>query len=404
MTAAVLAAGCTSGDPRPPQSEPATESKAEPATELAAASTTAAPVPVESPCPQSEVPEDMVSLCLVAYGDPSLEGSGPHRLIPGVRIAVLRFDAASGGDPVVWWDSVASSRIQSPLPGERLQSSAERIAAAEAPSVVTGEDGTAHTAVQLRGSYQVCAVHPDEPGLIAGCSAFAWLGRQFPYHPGHHSSLIDLSDAVGAHRALYVYFSHGRAFFHTGAESERYDRFLAGATHLAGTGRITFTGFDERDNYSTSGVVRVFLDDVYTWTLAVVEDADVGAFWDAVHAGWNEQWDLELPHTWAPARLLSTGADGAASADLAAGDYLFCWPNRDGVGPCTYQDVTAGQDRILLGWTLESYGGLTELTEQQSADLLHTMATCTPPWCATREQYERATAHFWETGDYPDDW
>ncbi len=346
-----------------------------------------------------------MSLCFVAYGDPSLEGSGPHRLIAGVRIAVLRFSSTPApSEDDLWWDFVASIPRPVTQPGQRFQASAERIAAAEALSVVTGADGTAQAPIKYRETYQFCAVHPDEPGLIAGCTASLWLNRQFPYEAPTLSSAINHRDVVLAHSPVYVYFSRGRAFFNTDADSGRYGRFLAGDTHPPGTGTITFTGFSQRDLHDGGGVVRVFWDDEHRWPLAVIEDADIGAFWDAVQAGWNQQWDLASPDTWAPARLLSTGADGTASADLAAGDYLFCEPHRYGVGPCIYQDVTAGQDRILYAWAVESYGGLTELTEQQSADLLHTMATCEPPWCATHEQYERASAHFRETGDWPDDW
>ena len=146
------------------------------------------------------------------------------------------------------------------------------------------------------------------------------------------------------------------------------------------------------------------------WIVVVVKDEDISRFWQAVSEGWIEQLDFESPPTWAPATLLRTGPDGTVTANLDAGDYLFCTPRRTGFGDCTYEDVTAGQHRILTQSFHAAYHFLAELTEQNSAALVKAMAGCgtsqdlDPAGCASREEYVRALRHYQDTGDWPEDW
>ena len=204
-----------------------------------------------------------------------------------------------------------------------------------------------------------------------------------------------------------MYFSHGRAFFDLDVDSGRYGRFLTGDIDPAGTGKITVTGFSAHD-YKGYAEIYVPLEDETYRSVAIVRDEDIGEFWDAVRDGWIEQLDIESPQTWAPAAVLRTGADGTATMQLPAGDYLFCWAWPGQVVDCTYEDVTAGQDRILEGWGFEDEAFFTERTEQQSADLLQAIADCGTPQsrvhCSTREQYDQANQLYKETGEYPEDW
>ena len=195
-----------------------------------------------------------------------------------------------------------------------------------------------------------------------------------------------------------VYFSRGRAFFGLGAYSGLYSRFLTGDIHPPGTGRVTVAGFSGKD----AGVAEILVpfDQEIRGTVAVVKDEDIGEFWDAVEDGWWQQLDRESPPTWAPATLLVTGADGTVTTELAAGDYLFCYNYS-----CIYEDVTAGQDRILQPWGGEGQHFVIEHTEPESALLLEAIATCGTRnprlFCATSEQYDRARQHYRDTGEFP---
>lgn len=370
---------------------------------------------------------EQLSLCFVAFGDPTPDGSGGDGLIEGVRIVILEDNpggASVGDEPDRWWGSVAAS--QSDLywgshrlylrHGQQVQATPELITAAAVPSVVTGTDGTARAVIERHARYQFCAVHPDDGGLIAGCSSFdsgnpEYGRRRPPENAFHHDvdewGLISFNIFSDPHRSVFVYFSFGRAFFDVDVDSGRYGRFLAGDTHPAGTGKITLAGFTARDYRGYAEIYLPLGAEDYR-AVAVVKDEDVGLFWDAVRGGWFEQFDFESPQTWAPAELLRTGADGTATAHLPAGDYLFCWVHSDRIVDCTHEDVTAGQDRILEGWGVENVGYLTERTEQQSVDLLEAIAACgtshAPLHCATYEQYDQARQHYKETGEYPEDW
>ena len=138
----------------------------------------------------------------------------------------------------------------------------------------------------------------------------------------------------------------------------------------------------------------------------MVKDEDIGQFLEAVSDGWFEQLDFESPPTWAPATLLRTGPDGTVTADLDAGDYLFCGPYR--IPDCTYEDVTAGQHRILYRRILEGRSWLVGLDRANSVALVEAMAACDTPQetlpCRSREQYEKARQHLQDTGEWPEDW
>ena len=374
-----------------------------------------------------------MELCFVAFGDVSFNGSGPYELIEGVRIVVLSqgrhiespdqrgrwwesvygpaWEKIGGREDAFWTNAGRDPRFNMwPDHGQQVRAAPETIAAAAAAveSVITGADGTAPASIKTSENYQFCAVHPDDGDLIAGCSHF---DRQ-RWVPGSRRSLVD---AVSDHEVtlkiynpwptrlpVFVYFSRGRAFFGLAADSGRYSRFLASDIHPPGTGRVTVAGFITADT-EEYGLVYVPFDQERRQAVAVVNDEDIGEFWDAVTDGWERRLDLESPPTWAPATMLTTGADGTVTAELAAGDYLFCsrWSAR--LADCIYQDVTAGQDRILQPWNIEGQRYLYELTESESAGLLEAIAACETnprPRCATREQYE----HYKDTGEPPEVW
>ena len=395
---------------------------------------------VEPDCDGSEAPagdEDTVRLCFVAFGDPSFDGSGPDKLIEGVRITVAAgYQSRTDGEK--WWKSVhgpawfagggseefsihdlrrGGLRVEL-WPGEMVRSTPEGVAGAEVPFVVTGADGTASVTVQRHEPYQFCAVHPDDAGLVAGCGEFdEWFdfADEQPANAYGHSGIpVVFSNSSEPQRSVFVYFSRGRAFYDLDLDSGRYGRFLAGDTHPPGTGKVTHTGFMHVMS-PTFGQVKVPLGGDRPWTVAVVKDEDIGEFFEAVSDGWFEQLDFESPPTWAPATLLRTGPDGTATADLDAGDYLFCTPNNTDFSDCTYEDVTAGQHRILYRHhrilyrhIVEGRSWLVELDRANSVALIEVMAACDTPqatvWCRSRERYEKARQHLQDTGDWPENW
>ena len=382
----------------------------------------------------ASVDDTVVTVCFVAFGDPSADGSGPHTLIEGVTIALLSTDGGLGGDRSVWWESVYAGAEEGsafPLrPGQQLRSERESLAAAvnAVPSVVTGADGTARAEIQRREYYEYCAVHPGDAGLIAGCSEFDvhWCCRgvrslkagDTGYRTGYGGSgfgQLRLDES----RFVYVYFSRGRAFL--GVGRDWYQRFSGGDSRSGGTGNVTFTG-DSLGIEPADGEVLVLWGEDRYGDLAVVKDEDIGEFWEAVRAIELSQADPQSAGAWAPATLLRTGADGTVRTELAAGDYLFCavwnWEHGGGIIDCTYEDVTVGQDRVLNltsgGGESEQLAFLSELPEQQSAQLLEFRATCEMPRCFTSEQWELLRQYYHqrldETGRFPppdfppDDW
>ena len=363
--------------------------------------------------------DDEVLVCFVAFGDATLDGSGPDQAIKGVRILIFD-DSWTGADRRAWWQTVNEAGV-SLVSGQQLRSTAESIAAAPVPSVVTGADGIATVAVKRREYYGFCAVDPGDGGLIAGCDVFDILDPCcFPFIPDQNKVGYSAGPEGGISffdpLVVYVYFSRGRAFF--SVDGGRYARFVAGETHPEGTGKVTLTGYRYGAEYfDHQREVPLLLDQDHFRLYAIVEDADIGEFWEAVRSGWRPDHDavsqLSGPAE-KPATLVRTGADGTATAELPAGDYLFCDVGLldDGVvgrvAPCTYEDVTAGQDRMIYDWSNENGGYLNELNEPSSAQIREEMTTCNPSgephWCATTQQWQQARQHYEETGQAPAGW
>ena len=186
LGAALAAAACSGSQPAAELSE--TERilanleayEAQQAAKLAAIGRDPDTATVEPDCHGSEEPEvdeGTVRLCFVAFGDATLDGSGPDKLLEGVRIFILE---GRGGDPSsgirLWADSLKGGWGKSAGHGRQFRSTPESIAAAAAPFAVTGADGTASAVVRRYEEYAFCAVHPDDAGLIAGCSTFdPWI-------------------------------------------------------------------------------------------------------------------------------------------------------------------------------------------------------------------------------------
>ena len=377
---------------------------------------------VEPDCVDAEAPAgdgETVSVCFVAFGDATLDGSGPDQAVEGARIDVLDEDSM-----MQWYLDIDRDLREGitrvPLGhGETLWSTAESAACAPVSSVVTGADGTAAAAVKRGEFYEFCAVHPDDGDLIAGCSLFDLHDPCcFPFIPdqnkvgywgGGEDGIVFREPLV-----VYVYLSRGRAFF--GVDGGRYARFVAGETHPEGTGKVTFTGYLHGSEYfDTMRELPILRDQDNFGHYVIVEDADIGEFWEAARGGWRpgEVSQLSRPAD-EPATLVRTGPDGTAIRELPAGDYLFCAVRLfdDGVVgrvyPCTYEDVTAGQDRMIYTWSMQGLGFLNELNELSSAQIREEMATCNPSgephWCATEEQWQQARQHYEETGEVPDGW
>jgi len=358
LCALAVGAACSDGSGAAPSRVP-TESTA--ASAPAVTTTTVEPAPSSVPYPQFD--EDVeVRVRFIAYGDVDPNDDIDFGMIPDVRIAVITYRASSD-----WWNTVGSeiseefpgAELLIP-PGAQMQSTAEAIAASPIDFVTTGPGGTAETylnPLKPSRSFSICVISPVDD-LIAGCSLRERIW----------------SEAINEWRDptfFYIYFSNGRAYIDQGLDgSERYYRFLYGdrdsyssssepaTITLVGTGQI---GIDVPPitNHLAPGV-----------SIAVINDADIGAWWTAVSDdgaavndlgqyalsvlfGWEFGWGIpygsetrERVRQNTPVHYINIDWPGILEVSMAPGSYLFCNVTYETISHCDYESIAAAQDYV----------------------------------------------------------
>ena len=292
----------------------------------------------------------------VAYGDVDPDDDIPFGVILDVQIAVITTRESAD-----WWNTIGGDTLGELLsgaqmyipPGAQIQSTAEDIAASPIDFVTTGSDGTAETYLDPSQYFSVCAVSPVDE-IIAGCNLSESVWRMRDGNP-----------------IFYIYFSHGHAYIENEQNgSERYHRFLYG----------------DHDSYSPSEepAVVTFISTAHTGTdvppfidylapgasVAVIDDADIGAWWTAVsnnetaapdlgpyslsvsldwEFGWGIPYDMEVRKRVVqsvPVRIIDIGWPGIIEVDMAPGDYLLCHVTYEFIADCNYDNIAAAQDYI----------------------------------------------------------
>ena len=333
------------------------------------------------PYPPTEEDEKKVRVRFVAYGDVDPDDDIPFGVIPDVQIAVITTRESAD-----WWNTIGGDTLGELLsgaqmyipPGAQIQSTAEDIAASPIDFVTTGSDGTAETYLDPSQYFSVCAVSPVDE-IIAGCNLSESVWRIRDGNP-----------------IFYIYFSHGHAYIENEQNgSERYHRFLYG----------------DHDSYSPSEepAVVTFISTAHTGTdvppfidylapgasVAVIDDADIGAWWAAVsnnetaapdlgpyslsvsldwEFGWGIPYDMEVRKRVVqsvPVRIIDIGWPGIIEVDMAPGDYLLCHVTYEFVADCNYANIAAAQDyiyRVTISdiWQLSDIEGRQLLEEVEN--------------------------------------
>lgn len=316
----------------------------------------AAESPVFSFLPPRE-PESVpraVSMRFEAYANPDDDDGIDGGPVAGVELALFEV-----GDRKQWWEAVAPLLDDRPAvwqgipPGVAIQSSTAALSSAPAQFVTTAEDGVAGTTVEESNNYMACALSPVVEALIAGCS-----------------------DTYFRAGKVYVYFSHGRAYLHTAGRPSskvynRHERASDGAAPSSGDAEliVVSTQVCGSDVVSDTDADTAEICLTRNTPFAVIGDADVGAWWDAVSDGGR----LSLDHygrdafvgstseliASAPARFYTTGATAVAEVSVDPGDYLLC-AIQEGtaakgfignlVWDCTYEDILPTHTNVVLIW------------------------------------------------------
>ena len=311
--------------------------------------------------------EDTITVRFVTYGDVDLDDDIPFGMIPDVQIAVIRErELISAHDSIRhlddWWMTVGGNdagidrRI---FPGVRVQSTAEKLAAAPARFVATGSDGKLEISIDYTDdgyyAYSFCVISPDVDDLIAGCN----------YRP------ISLWKYGSSDTTVYVYLTHGYAIVEEGlGGEERYQRFLEG---------------EILKETATVSIVAIRMDDVAPpqpdkgMKVAIVNDAYVSDWWEATldekatGFGMNRviYFSSEvLAHDWI--HVVTTGPDGLAEIDLPSGDYLVCKVTNTidasytHIGGCSYDTLLSARNNFFK--VISSAGGNHTSIEKMSEE------------------------------------
>ena len=337
----------------------------------AVTATTVEPAPSSVPYPQFD--EDVeVRVRFIAYGDVDPNDDIDFGVIPDVRIAVITYRESSD-----WWNTVGSeiseefpgAKLLIP-PGAQMQSTAEAITASPIDFVTTGPDGTAETylnPLKPSRSFSICVISPIDD-LIAGCSLKEWI------RPEAINEERIWSEALNEWRdptIFYIYFSNGRAYIDQELDgSERYYRFLYGdrdsysplsepaTITLVATGQIG-TDVPPITDHLAPGV-----------SIAVINDADIGAWWTAVSddgaavndlgqyalsvlSGWEFGWGIpygsearERVRQNTPVHYIDIDWPGILEVSMAPGSYLFCNVTYEYISHCDYESIVAAQDYV----------------------------------------------------------
>lgn len=295
--------------------------------------------------------EGAVTVKFVTYGDVDPDDEVPFGVMPDVQIAVIREKESTGtrGSSIRhldnWWMTVGGigPSIHRPIPpGVRVQSTAEKLAAAPARFVTTGSDGTLEISIDHTGTrsylYSFCVMSPVVDDLIAGCN---------------HRSISLLNYVMTSDiMTVYLYFAYGYAIVEEGPNGDgRYQRFLDGEV-LRDPAKVSIASFSLDDVAPTRPGKGT--------KVAIVDDAHVSAWWEVVLDERNSglgmtaalSFDSEvLAHDWV--RVVTTGSDGLAEIDLPSGDYLLCEVFIDAssffatIGDCTYATLISNQNNIF---------------------------------------------------------
>ena len=312
-----------------------------------------------------------VRIKFIAYGDADPNDDIDFGVIPDLQIAVINDRESSE-----WWNSVGGDNFDELPPGARMhippgvqiQSTVENIAASPIVFITTGSDGTAETYLKPSEYFSVCVISPVD-ALIAGCN----LGS---------------STARWREMIFYIYFSRGRAYIDREQNgNERYHRFLNEDLDLYSSSgepaTVTFVSTGYADEYSSYDFVGRYLEP--DASVAVIDDTDVGAWWDAVSGfakatyddgayplraaiDWEFGWGISYGYAareMARESTVSTGPTGIADINLAPGDYMFCHLTDGYVAGCDYEDIAAAQ-----GYIFEVDYGISKLPNDEGKQLL----------------------------------
>ena len=336
------------------------------------------------PAPLAEESEEKVRVRFVAYGDVDPNDDIPFGVIPDVRIFIINL----GSELADWWDTIwdVEMGITSIAPGVQIQSTAENIEASPVNFVTTGSDRTAETYVELSNAYTICVVSPIAD-VIAGCNRRGQIGKK----PRDY--------------AYFVYFSHGSAYIDNEEDgSERYRRFLhedleAYSPFSSKPASVTFVS----TRYTGSDIEPYVYFLAPGASVAIIDDADIAAWWAAVSDDGTairdgEFFSLAIPiYGEDPAygipydkaahervlenisvRTISVDWPGIIETDLKPGDYLFCNFNEEQIFGCDYEDIAAAQKyifRVELGiWPLSDSGGQQLLKEVEDWEIRPSLA------------------------------
>ena len=339
-----------------------------------------------------------MSVRFVAY---TVAEDGGVEAVPGAQVAIIargwsRAAEVTRDNAGAFWETVAPEsvgRVAGVPPGFGVAITAERIASAPAQWVATTADGTAEVTLPFGDGYFFCAVAPEARDRIAGCSLKDNHG-DFQTSVGEPSGTVSGVFEVLDDSEIFVYFRQQRAFFDF--DDRRFRR-------IQGTG----TDSQRPQGKATLSIIGVNFDSldmgariIDRWlmpfeTVAVVEDADAGVFWDSVHdpALRLKQGAIVRSSygqlSSAPARLVDTGPSGRVDLELEPGGYLLCWvavtssrdPARSDhdepggttappptaeteIGPCAHTDITTSQHNVVQIWRSEHRLLLAEVTHQ----------------------------------------
>ena len=336
-------------------------------------------VPIEEDEEEKESKAYVVTFRFVAFGDVDGVGGVGFGVVPDMRVAII--EEADLGD---WWSAVGGDAlgIRERIPsGVQVQGTAAGLESAPAQWVTTGPDGTAEVSFTFtEPKYSlVCVVSPVVDNLIAGCTR-------------HVRRIWEVN-------TFYVHFSHGRAFLDIKQDGEeQYQQFLAEGEQFLAEGepvtrtRRSLTG--PRQYTATVTIVSFSYGDVVGFNhfspdipVAIIEDADIGAWWTAISDNGEVDLNLSLEPHWpdwargkrhvdrgiyydpetleaAPARIVTTGPDGSVEVELPVGTYLFCNISKVLTG-CDYEYISTSYDNIFTAYSNEQASGLTKISKNR---------------------------------------
>lgn len=277
--------------------------------------------------------EGTVMVRFVTYGDADPDDEIPLGMMPDVQIAVIREKAD-------WWTAVGGNDLgirRNIPPGVRVQSTAEKLAAAPARFVTTGSDGIVEIPIEYTidsDLYSFCVIFPITDDLIAGCNYPDISLYRSPWEP----------DEV----TIYVYFIHGYAIVEEGPNgSDRYQRFLDGTELSSEPVTVQMIAFSHDDimTGNEDGEMYLETDSVENVLFMIVNEAHVDSWWEINSNDGANELDVErfrisnevFEHDWV--RVITTGPDGLAETRFSPGNYLIC----EYVSGCIYEEIIGGR-------------------------------------------------------------